>query len=484
MILCLLIAVEVNLSLLRPASGSDGLLGVEGAHPLTSAEFPLELQLGLDAAWLPMRSGPRIDSRAGGWVTLAARLNDQLSLFAQLPVTLEETGASFGVGDARVGLRRVLPADFAAQLSIEAPTAQPGSYTGDDRLAVEALVSAERAFSGWRFLGNAFLRFRAPRDLDGAHFGNELGLRLGVARSVAYGELEVQSSLRGLAQATLPIEWRAGARACVVGPLALDAAFGTRLDDGAGAPSARLVAALRYSPLACHPKKREGPEPGLQELVAQIAAERQKREEEQAWANALALVPASEADAREAAMRAEALDLLASSEADALARAAAFADEDARDTDGDGVPDRIDNCPREKGPASNHGCPARQKQIVVLREDRIDILDKVYFASGRAKIEKRSNRLLDQVAQVLRAHPELRLVEVQGHTDDQGSAVTNTALSQARAEAVVGALIKRGVAADRLRATGLGPAQPVAPNTTRAGREKNRRVEFRVLERR
>src|SRR5439155_18422038 len=165
----------------------------------------------------------------------------------------------------------------------------------------------------------------------------------------------------------------------------------------------------------------------------------------------------------------EALDLLAASEADALSRAAAFAEEDLRDTDGDGVPDRLDNCPREKGPADNHGCPKAKKQLVVLREDRIEILDKVYFATGKARIEKRSNKLLDQVAQVLKAHPDLLQLEVQGHTDDQGSAKTNTALSQARAEAVASYLRRRGVAAERLAARGYGPLQPLAPNTPPPG---------------
>ena len=66
------------------------------------------------------------------------------------------------------------------------------------------------------------------------------------------------------------------------------------------------------------------------------------------------------------------------------------------------------------------------------------------------------------------------------HTDDRGSARVNTALSQARAEAVVGYLIKRGIAADRLVARGYGPSQPRAPNSTRKGREQNRRVEFHV----
>ena len=489
-VLIVALVAQVNLSLLRPASGSDGLLGVEGAHPLTNADFPLELQLGFDAGWLPVRRAPRVDRRLGGWVQLAARLNDDFQLFAQLPATLGETGevtvTGFGVGDIRLGVRRAIVPDLAALLAVELPTAQRQSLTGDDRLAVEALVSGERRRGDWQFLGNAFLRFRAPRDLGEARLGNELGLRFGSAwwlgpRARAYGELEIQLSLRGLTQSALPIEWRAGATLCASSALAFDAAFGTRLDDGLGAPSARFVAALRYTPLLCHPPRREGPEPGLQELVAKLAQERAAREAAQALENAQALIVPSETDARETVLRAEALDLLAASEADALSRAAAFADEDTRDSDGDGIPDRLDNCPHEKGPVANHGCPITQKQIVVLREDRIDILDKVYFATGRARIEKRSNRLLNQIARVLREHPRLRL-EVQGHTDDRGGAVTNTALSQARAEAVVGALIRRGIKADRLEARGFGPAHPLAPNTTRAGREKNRRVEFRVVQ--
>lgn len=472
-----ILVAQVNLSLFRPASGSDGFLGIEGTHPLTSTDFPLELQVGFDGAWLPVRRSPRVDRRFGGWVQLAARLNDDFQLFALLPATLQETGSGFGVGDIRLGVRR----SFLA-LSVEVPTAKPGSLTGDDRIVVEGLVAAEQRRDQWQFLENAFLRFRPPRDFAGAHLGNELGLRFGAAwlfspRVRAYGELEIQSFLRDLTQT--PVEWRGGGTVCASSAFAFDAALGTRLDDALGVPSVRLVAALRYTPSMCHPPKREGPEPGLAELVAKLAQERAAREAAQALENTLALLDLSEAEARDAVYRAEAVDLVAASEADALERVKAWADEDMRDSDGDGIPDRIDNCPNEKGPASNHGCPLAQRQIVILREDRIEILDKVYFTTGRARIEKRSNRLLDQVARVLREHPGLHL-EVQGHTDNRGKAATNTALSQARAEAVVGALIRRGIKADRLEARGYGPSQPVAPNTTRAGRERNRRVEFRV----
>ena len=506
MLLALLLLAQApaaNLSLLRPASGSDGLLGVEGARPLDDPLDSLELQLGFDAAWLPVRLGPgaQIDSRLGGWLQLAARLMDRWSLFAQLPVTLKESGDlslfgaapafGFGVGDIRLGVRRAIREGLAAQLSLEVPTAPPQSLTGDDRLVVEGLVSAAQRRGSLELLGNFFLRFRPPRDVGSAQLGNELGARGALAfyperrmpRRI-YGELELQSSLRGLAQASFPAEWRAGVTICAGSALALDLAGGTRLDDGLGAPSLRGVVTLRYAPLLCTPPKVAPPDPGLEELVARMAAERAAREQADLEARVLTLLALSESDARENLVRAEARDLLAVSEADARARVAAFAEEDLRDTDGDGVPDRIDNCPLEKGPADNHGCPRAKKQLVVLREDRIEILDKVYFAFAKARIEKRSWKLLDQVAQVLRQHPDLVAIEVQGHTDDRGSARTNTALSQARAEAVVAHLRRRGVSAYRLAARGYGPQRALAPNTTAAGREKNRRVEFHILRRR
>jgi OmpA-OmpF porin, OOP family len=152
------------------------------------------------------------------------------------------------------------------------------------------------------------------------------------------------------------------------------------------------------------------------------------------------------------------------------------------DRDRDGVPDKDDSCPDLPGPAANYGCPMTIKQLVVIRNERIEILDRVYFQSGKAVLQRRSFPLLDQLAFLLKGHDELQAVQVEGHTDNTGAAVKNLALSQARAEAVVVHLIKKGVAPSRLRARGFGSAKPVADNTARAGREKNRRVEFTVLE--
>jgi len=89
-----------------------------------------------------------------------------------------------------------------------------------------------------------------------------------------------------------------------------------------------------------------------------------------------------------------------------------------------------------------------------------------------------------QVANVMREHSEILRVEVQGHTDSRGSVEANTLLSQQRAEAVVAALVKRGIEKGRLSARGYGPTRPIMANVTTVGRAKNRRVEFQILERR
>ncbi|MFL5347473.1 MAG: OmpA family protein [Hyalangium sp.] len=149
-----------------------------------------------------------------------------------------------------------------------------------------------------------------------------------------------------------------------------------------------------------------------------------------------------------------------------------------KDTDKDGVADHLDNCPNDVGPADNQGCPAAQKQLVVIKQDRIDIKDKVYFDNGKATVQKRSNTLLDQMAKVITQHPEIAKVTIEGHTDDAGSAETNRTLSQQRAEAVRDYLVKKGVPTERLEPKGFGADRPVQPNTTAEGRTANRRVEF------
>ncbi|WP_428263612.1 OmpA family protein [Haliangium sp.] len=150
------------------------------------------------------------------------------------------------------------------------------------------------------------------------------------------------------------------------------------------------------------------------------------------------------------------------------------------DRDGDGVIDRLDNCPDEPGPSANQGCT--KKQDVVIGEGTITLRGKVYFPNNQARILPRSFPLLRNMATVLETHSEIAKVRVEGHTDDRGDDGYNQELSQRRAEAVMAFLVEQGVAAERLEAVGMGETRPIAPNTTAAGRAKNRRVEFIILD--
>lgn len=150
------------------------------------------------------------------------------------------------------------------------------------------------------------------------------------------------------------------------------------------------------------------------------------------------------------------------------------------DRDGDGVPDRIDNCPDEPGTAENQGCAEVQK--VIIRQNRLEILDKVYFRTGSSRIRSRSYKLLDNIAQVINAHPEITKVTVEGYTDSVGNAKYNKRLSERRAASVVRYLERRGhVDKSRLESKGFGEENPLVPDAkTKDELAQNRRVEFKI----
>ncbi|MBT8491474.1 MAG: OmpA family protein, partial [Deltaproteobacteria bacterium] len=89
--------------------------------------------------------------------------------------------------------------------------------------------------------------------------------------------------------------------------------------------------------------------------------------------------------------------------------------------------------------------------------------------------------VLDKAVAVLKEFPKIRM-EIDGHTDNVGKEQLNTTLSQKRAEAVRDYFVSKGIDQGRLEAKGFGPTKPVADNATPAGRAKNRRVEFKLLQ--
>jgi outer membrane protein OmpA-like peptidoglycan-associated protein len=124
-----------------------------------------------------------------------------------------------------------------------------------------------------------------------------------------------------------------------------------------------------------------------------------------------------------------------------------------------------------------------ERSSVRLAEDQIALRGSVNFAPGTADLLPASTRLLDEVADLLLTHPEVKRVRIEGHTDNVGRPEANQRLSEERAIAVRSYLLRQGVAPERLSAEGRGSSQPLAPNLTPASRAKNRRVVFKIVER-
>ncbi|HEY3381594.1 MAG TPA: OmpA family protein [Vicinamibacterales bacterium] len=102
----------------------------------------------------------------------------------------------------------------------------------------------------------------------------------------------------------------------------------------------------------------------------------------------------------------------------------------------------------------------------------------IYFDTGKSELKAESDAAVAEIAKFLTADPALKVFVV-GHTDNVSSLDVNTRLSQARADAVVQALVaKHGIAAARLVGRGVGPLAPVASNDAEDGRARNRRVEL------
>lgn len=151
------------------------------------------------------------------------------------------------------------------------------------------------------------------------------------------------------------------------------------------------------------------------------------------------------------------------------------------DRDKDGVPNVTDACPDEPGKPDpdpkRNGCPK-----AFVAEGQIRILDQVKFKTGSAEIlpGKDSEEVLQAVLGVLKSHPDIGKLRIEGHTDSTGSAKINTKLSADRAASVVSWLVKNGVDKGRLASAGFGQDRAIDTNATEEGRRNNRRVEFHI----
>jgi outer membrane protein OmpA-like peptidoglycan-associated protein len=152
-----------------------------------------------------------------------------------------------------------------------------------------------------------------------------------------------------------------------------------------------------------------------------------------------------------------------------------------RDSDHDGIIDSKDKCPNQpetmNGFEDDDGCPdelpARVKAFT-------GVIQGIEFDREKASIRPSSSAALDKSAAVLTEYPSLRVL-ITGHTDNAGIRARNVQLSKDRAEAVKAYLVGKGVAASRIETKGAGPDEPIDSNVTAAGRQRNRRIEFKLI---
>ncbi|HNK47092.1 MAG TPA: OmpA family protein, partial [Pseudomonadota bacterium] len=147
-----------------------------------------------------------------------------------------------------------------------------------------------------------------------------------------------------------------------------------------------------------------------------------------------------------------------------------------RDTDRDGIVDRLDDCPTLPGRKALHGCPR-----VYADQNKIKVLERIHFATDQDVILPESFGVLEEIADYIKAHPEWLEILIEGHCDFRADDAYNLNLSQRRASAVLKFLLLRGVEPGRLKAQGFGKSRPIADNSTEEGMALNRRVEFTIL---
>ncbi len=208
-------------------------------------------------------------------------------------------------------------------------------------------------------------------------------------------------------------------------------------------------------------KAKEDAEAAALKAKEEVEAAARKAEEEAAAAKAKeeAEAAAREAEALAAQKAKQEADMAAEAKADAEAAAKKAAEEEAKRA-------------ARKTTAETEACEKKLSEAVTE--------DVILFDRASAEIDRKSARTIKRLSEIIKTCPGAR-VEVEGHTDSEGTDERNQNLSERRARAVVDSLVKAGVAEDRLSAVGFGAGRPAVSNDTKAGMAKNRRIEFKVF---
>ncbi len=475
------------------------------------------------------------------YLYLAASINlwSRLRLSANLPFVPVSNGAEVTVdgldydgtqenalGDLRLGLDLRLLGEYRGPISVALggqvflPTGDPAAYTGDDGVRVRPRLMAAGELGLFAYAAEVGFAYRAQDDgFAGTPTGNEAffaaaaGLRLADGRLLIGPELFGSTVVEGgesFERRTTPMEILFGGHYRFQSGVSLGLGVGPGLTRGIGAPQVRALLSLGFTPAIDEqppPPKPDTDGDGILDVDDACPDEAGEPSDDPSQhgcpppsdRDGDGIIDGEDACPDEPGVASEDKqqhgcpvrdrdgDTILDDE-DACPDEAGEASDDPQkhgcpppaDSDGDGIIDEEDACPNEAGPPNGipekHGCPR-----VLLKEKQIVILEKVEFDTGKATIRPESESLLEAVAQVLKEHPEILQVSVEGHTDNRGGAAFNRDLSRRRAAAVVAWLVEHGIEASRLTSKGFGPEKPIDSNDTEEGRQNNRRVEFHIV---
>lgn len=457
-----------------PAASEDGIFETEGAdrrailwpYVAIHAHYALNPVVVVDGNG--QRLGPAVEHLLNADLVASIAVWEGLEFGFTLPVTLWSAGddaqaAAAGIpgapgtvlGDVsvRVGYRIRLAEHTALALHVPVLFA---TNPDDDLLAlgwgVRPTVAFMQRLGPLELLVNVFFLAResaAAADYQGGHeFGARLGLRVDLSgrwQTALLGEIGFSSAIDDFFGApTTPAEARAGLEHWFDRNWRVSAFGGAGIGPGVGAPDLRVGVAVAFGdnvPYRPRPSATAGDRDG-----DGIPDEQDECPDE-------------------------------------IEDPDGFEDTDGcpePDNDQDGILDSADSCPNAPETmndiADEDGCP----DLIRVEGTLITTFETVHFRTGSEEILEDSHPMLIEVANVLRANPGMH-IRVEGHTDDAGDDQLNLELSQRRAEAVRTFLASHGASGDQVQAVGHGETRPIAPNTTRSGRARNRRVEFHIV---
>ncbi|PTL80145.1 OmpA family protein [Vitiosangium sp. GDMCC 1.1324] len=537
----------IDVQLFKPAPGKEDVLGLHGAGVPGNMNWHAGLYLNYAHDPLVVinpRSDTLLQhlvkNQLGFDFMGAIGLGERVEVGAVLPLNLQhgeldrqpnlEQQWTGGIGDLRLVPKALLLSGERLRLALAVPVVLPtGGATalrGQDGVGVQPRVAADYAFEGGtRLLANVGVNLRSRQELLNLSVGNELAYSLGAAIPFRLQEQQFTGlaslggafglgATGGADEEEIPLEVQAGLQYHFSKSVLATLGLGRGLTLGYGMPVFRVFTGVSWTAeeeaARTPPQDTDGDGiPAPEDKCPTEAEDRDNFQDEDGCPD-----PDNDGDgildvADQCPMGPEDKDGFededgcpdSDNDGDGILDVAdkcplkpedkdGFQDEDGcpdPDNDRDGFADAEDKCPLEaeviNGVTDEDGCPDEGKPVVQVQDKKILILEKVHFATNKDVVLARSFPLLQQVAAVLRANPQLKKVRIEGHTDDRANDAFNMDLSQRRANNVRKHLVEQAkIASERLESVGYGETQPVDTNKTAAGRENNRRVAFSILE--